>query len=120
MDLTVPGSVMTSNVIPPNVRVNGRPLNVGYGRHSIPVPAGPVRVEADVQWLLRYGRASLDFQLAPGQTVPVFYAAPMHQFSRGNMGHVEQKRPGMIGFVITLGVVAAVLLGLIGLVVAFG
>ena len=94
LDLTVQGSRMTSNVIPPNIWVNGRPLTPEYGRRQVPVPAGPVRVDAEVQWTKKFGQASIVFQAQPGQTIPVFYAAPMHVFANGNIGHVKQSRPG--------------------------
>lgn len=106
LDLTVQGSRMTSNVIPPNVWVNGHLLTPEYGRRQVPVPAGPVRVDAEVQWTKKFGQASMGFQAQPGQTIPVFYAAPMHVFAKGNIGHVKQSRPGawvmwvMSGFLV--------------------
>ena len=41
-----------------------------------------------------YGQASLDVVVQPGEVVPVFYAVPWHQFSRGSIGHEQQKRKG--------------------------
>ena len=120
LDLTVQGSVMTRSFVPPNVWVNGRPLHAEYGRRLVPVPAGPVRVNAQASWMRTYGQAELAFTAAPGQTVPVFYAAPMHQFTTGAMGHVQQKHKGaavvwgILGGVLLLtfgGLVAAILLG---------
>ncbi|MDO5052451.1 MAG: hypothetical protein Q4E05_06140 [Pseudoclavibacter sp.] len=120
VELTVQGNPLAPTAFPPRIRVDGQLMHLPQGRHAIPVRAGPVRVEADVRWVLRYGRASLDFPLAPGQSVPVFYAPPLYQFCRGAMGHVPQKRPGAVPFFITVGVGLAALAGLIALIVLLG
>lgn len=109
VDLTIQGSVMTSNMITPTVVINGHHIGAHYGWQRITVPAGPVHVDAFAQWTRTYGQASLDFQLAAGQCVPVFYAAPMHQFSTGSIGHVRQQRKGMGPFLIIMAVLAVVL-----------
>ena len=111
--LTIQGSVMTSNMIVPTVTVNGRPIRTRYGRQDIPVPAGPVHIEGSAQWLRTYGQAALDFTLQPGQVVPVFYATPMHQFTTGSMGHEQQKRKGVGGFVAILAILVLVVIGVI-------
>ena len=117
--LTIQGSIMTSNMITPTVKINGNWINTQYGLQNIPVPAGRVDVEAYAQWLRTYGQAWLHFTAEPGQVVPVFYAAPMHQFTTGSIGHEEQKRKGMGAFVAILCVVFGfillmILLGAIG------
>ncbi len=90
---------MTSSMVTPTVKVNGQWIHARYGRQDVPVPAGPVRVEAYAQWMRTYGQASLEFTAQPGQVVPVFYAAPMHQFTTGNMGHEKQPRKGVGVFI---------------------
>ena len=50
---------------------------------------------------------------AVGGQVTVYYAAPMHQFSRGAIGYEKQKRPGRLGFGVMLGAVALIVLALI-------
>lgn len=106
--LTVQGSVMTSNLVPPKVTMNGYPVVASYGQNLVPVHPGRIRVEASCQWLRRYGAAALDIDVAPGQTVPVFYASPYHQFTGGRMGFEKQRRPGawflvlIIGFLVVI------------------
>ncbi|MGC3955145.1 MAG: hypothetical protein QM804_13025 [Propionicimonas sp.] len=116
VNLTVQGSMMTSSFIPPNALVNGYPVKVSYGLNQIPVVAGPVRIELSAQWMRTYGQASIDFQLAPGQVVPVFYAAPMHQFTTGSIGFQPVKRKGVGVFVGLM--VAVVLIVLVPLLAA--
>lgn len=106
IDLTIQGSVMTSNMITPDVVINGYRIPTSYGYQQVPMQPGPVHIEAYAQWMRRYGQASMDFTIAPGQRVPVFYAAPMHQFTTGSMGHEKQKRKGLAAF---LGIMALII-----------
>jgi hypothetical protein len=120
LHLTIQGSVMTSNLIPPTVLLNGYPIQVRYGRNDIPVYAGPLHIDISSRWMLTYGKAALDCTVLPNQAVPVFYASPYHQFaSAGSIGHSKVKRNGL-GFVLGLvGTVFAVAL-LIILLAALG
>lgn len=117
---TLQGSVLTSSMILPEVRLNGHRIQVRYGRQDIPVPAGPVHVEASTQWMRTYGQAALDVTVAPGQLVPVFYATPWHQFTTGSMGHQEQQRKGLGGFLAIIGgtVLLVVILVVAGILAA--
>lgn len=116
--LTLQGSVMTSNMIAPKVTMNGYPVAASYGQNVVPVHPGRLQVDVSCQWLRTYGQASLTLDVAPGQTVPVFYAAPLHQFTTGNIGHEKQKRPGVLGFALLMGFLVAVVVVMLGLAVA--
>ncbi|HET6740515.1 MAG TPA: hypothetical protein VFH76_16330 [Kribbella sp.] len=110
LQLTVQGSAMTSNMIPPTVHLNGYSVPVKYGRNDIPVPAGPLHIDIHAQWILTYGKAALDCTVQPNQAVPVFYASPYHQFSSGSIGHSPVKRKGIGGLFVLVAVVVAVVL----------
>ncbi len=104
---------MTSNMITPTVRLNGYTVPVRYGENVLPLPPGRWHIDVHARWLREYGQAGLDFDLAAGQTVPVFYAAPMHQFTTGAIGHVKQQRKGMVPFVLVMAFLLTMLLLLI-------
>jgi len=107
LHLTIQGSVMTSNLIPPTVLLNGYPIQVRYGRNDIPVFAGPLHIDISSRWMMTYGKAALDCTVQPNQAVPVFYASPYHQFaSTGSIGHTKVKRKGLG---VLLGVLGAIL-----------
>ncbi|WP_433022490.1 hypothetical protein [Kribbella sp. CA-294648] len=111
LHLTIQGSSLTSNMIPPTVHLNGYPVPVKYGRNDIPVPAGPLRIGIYSQWMRVFGKAMLDCTVQPNQVVPVFYASPYHQFaSAGSIGHSKVKRNGIGAIFGLIGVVFAVIL----------
>jgi hypothetical protein len=110
--LTVQGSPMTSSMITPAVSVNGYRVVAHYGDNLVPVWAGPNRVDISCQWLMRFGEATLELDVPPGAQLPLFYAAPLHQFSKGAIGFERQRRPGLMGFLAMLAVVVLVVMGI--------
>lgn len=105
--LTVQGSPMTSNMLTPKVSIDGYPVPASYGINRLPVPAGRHTVSAYATWLVKYGQAAYDVEVQPGQSVPVFYAAPMMQFMKGRMGPVKQKRPGLWLLLVVILIIVA-------------
>lgn len=93
------GSPLTSSMITPDVLIDGV-ITVGtkYGLNHYPVTPGRHRIEVRSQWMRTFGQAEVDVAVPPGGVVQLFYAAPLHQFSRGNMGFEPQPRPGMLVF----------------------
>lgn len=94
---------MTSNLLVPGCSINGHPVSTSYGTQDLTVWAGPNHVALAAQWMRTYGQASLDVNVAPGQVVEVFYAAPLHQFTTGSIGLTKQSRKGqgfMFGCVV--------------------
>ena len=97
VQFTTQGHFMTSSFIPPRVLMNGFQIAVpNIGTTTVPVPAGPVAIEANQVYIYGpYGQAGLHVTVAPGQTVPVFYAPPYAMWSKGRMGVEPQERQGL-------------------------
>jgi hypothetical protein len=106
--LTVQGSPMTSSMLTPKVSIDGYPVPASYGVNRLPLPAGRHTVSAYATWLVKYGQASYDVNVQPGESVSVFYAAPMMQFMKGAMGPTKQKRRGMWVFLVLILIVIAI------------
>lgn len=94
LHLTIQGSAMTSNMLTPNVVVDGRHMPASYGTNTYPLPAGQHHLEIYAQWMRKYGQAQMPLNIIAGQQVPVFYRAPLHQFTTGSIGHEKQKAKG--------------------------
>ncbi|MEH3033373.1 MAG: hypothetical protein PGN07_04870 [Aeromicrobium erythreum] len=108
--LTLQGNAMTSSLLTPSVTIDGYPLPARYGEQVLPIHPGEHVVAARCQWLWTYGQAEQRIQAAPGQTVDVFYAAPVLTFLPGAMGPVPQKRAGLGALLGCLGALVLVLL----------
>lgn len=73
------------------------------------IMSGRHRLQVHSQWMRRYGHAAVDVDIAPGQTLEVFYAPPHHQFSNdGAMGLSPQTRGGR-GFLVGIWVFVVLL-----------
>lgn len=116
--LTLQGNLFTAGLTP-TVHVSGHRVNSTFGTMDVPVWSGRNRVEVHTQWMRRYGQAELEVDVPPGAVVPVFYAVPWHQFSRGAIGFEQQQRPGLWAFVLLLGLVVGLpLLAVVAAVLA--
>lgn len=113
--LTLQGNFMTSGLTP-TVHVSGHRVNSRFGTMDVPVWAGRNRVDVHTQWMREYGQASLEVDVPPGGVVPVYYAVPWHQFTRGAIGTEKQGRPGLGVFALIMGLV----IGLPLLVIVLG
>ncbi len=95
INLTIQGNVLTSSMITPSVVLDGHPIPAQYGLNLIPVIPGRHHVHVYGEWMRRYGQADIQLDVPVGQHVPVFYRAPFHQFTTGNIGHVPQPMKGL-------------------------
>lgn len=108
-------------MISPIVTIDGQPAGSTWGRNSFRVPAGVRQVDVAQSYLWTYGRASQPVNVEPGRTSEIFYSGPTVTFGFGGaLGTEPQKRPGT-GLLVGLMVfVAALLLLVVVLAVAFG
>lgn len=116
INLTLQGNAAFRSFITPTVHIDGNLVAAQYGLNTIPVPPGRHHISVYGQWMRQYGQAEMDVDVAQGEYVPVFYAAPLHQFTTGSIGHEPQKTKG-IAFMVTV-VVAAVVLPILFLIVS--
>ena len=114
LKFTVQGHALTTNPVPPKLTIDGyAAATAAPGTTHIPIMSGRHQLKVSAWWLLRFGHAVLDVDIAPGETVEVFYATPHHQFVRqGSLGLTPQDRKGLVGLVTLLVVIMAVVFGL--------
>jgi hypothetical protein len=99
--LHLQGNRMLS-MITPSISIDGFPVAARYGENVYPVPPGQHAVAGHAQWMWRFGHATQPFQVAPGQVVDVFYAAPALTFLSGRMGFEKQRTPGLVPLILLL------------------
>ena len=102
--LHLQGSKLTSSMMTPAVRINGALVQAGYGENTI---------AAQGEWMWSYGNAALTVDVAPGQVVDVWYAAPALTFIDGSMGFSRQKHRGRTAVYSVLGVLVALAVAVI-------
>ncbi|MGW2091427.1 hypothetical protein [Promicromonospora sukumoe] len=114
LSFTVQGNILTSNMIAPTLTVDGWPAPLPVtGTRRIPIRSGRHRLQVYSQWLRRYGHAVLDVDVAPGQTLEVFYAPPHQNFyDEGAIGLSPQVRRGR-GVVIAVWTMIGLLLAMV-------
>lgn len=93
-------------LIKPVVEINGQAVPAQWGVNNIPLPPGQHHVHVHVPYILpsKIGSADLAINVAPQQTVPLEYRAPLWTFSQGSMGPAPQKYNG-VGIAIAVMVV---------------
>lgn len=109
--VNIQGSVMTSSMLVPKLLVDGYEVASVYGANAFAVAAGRHQVELYAQWMRRYGQASMAVEVPAGGVLDVFYAAPLHQFSRGSIGLTKQPHKGMALFGVMIAFVLVVVIG---------
>ncbi len=107
------GSKMSGSLVTPTVTVNGAPVQARYGENLLPVWAGTSTIAAQGEWMWSYGKAALTVDVAPGQVVDVWYAAPALTFIDGSIGLTPQKHRGRTAVYSVLGVVLVLMVAAI-------
>jgi hypothetical protein len=90
-----PAAAFLYQATSPRVRIDGVDTHIrDWGTHTIPVPAGPHRVEVWVPYAMprRLGRTRAEVSVAPGAEVRLEYMAPSFAFARGSLGAPGQQR----------------------------
>lgn len=108
--LTMQGNMFSSTPNSPTVQIDGYPVPGTYGTTFYPLVPGRHLLHLHGQWMRQFGQADLQVDIVPGQTVPVFYAPPWHQFTSGSIGHEKQSRKGLGAMIAIVAVTALVVL----------
>lgn len=105
----------SASMITPLLAIDGFTVPSVWERNVIPVPVGRRHLTAQSSYLWTYGRAELDVDVAPEQTVEIHYAGPLITFMSGRMGFEPQKRGGVVPLIVVLAFIALVIvLAIIG------
>lgn len=108
-------------MVKPAVQINGQPVPARWGVNHIPLPPGQHHVHVHTPYFLppKLGPADLMVTVAPQQTVPVEYRAPLWAFSKGSMGPAPQPYNG-VGLTVAVMAVPFILMLLAMLLIIVG
>jgi hypothetical protein len=112
--VTVQGNVFAGNMAAYLFAVDSREISLpGVGTHAVPVRSGrrSLHVYSRSPW--RYGEVEMELDVAPGQTIDIYYAPPHHGLAPGAMGLTPLRRNGL-GAVIGFAIVAVVVVFVLG------
>lgn len=105
----------TGVFINPTAVINGQTVPLGWGENVIPAPPGVHHIQIYMQWLWKQGKAQITVDNTQAPAPPIYYAMPYTAFQGGAIGFEPQKNPGLVGFLLLIGVpILVVLLCCIG------
>lgn len=99
--------------ISPKVKFDGYPAPASWDRNVYPMASGRHQVQVAVSYLWDYGQATSLVDVGPGQSVELFYSAPMINLVAGRIGFEPQRRPGMVGFWLVIGLAGLIVLAVV-------
>lgn len=110
----------SGSMISPSVTIDNFPAAAKWEDNVYTVPAGTRTITCEARYLWPYGQARTSVNVAPGQTVQLFYASPLVSFGKGAIGPEKQERPGKAVFGVIIGLLCLVILVpiLIGVIAA--
>lgn len=97
---------------PPRLMIDDAEMRMpSWGRHRIPVPAGPHRIKVWVPYVLprKAGRAQTDVTVKSGEEIQLEYMAPAVTFRAGSLGAPGQQKSSGYSTIMVLNGVVAVL-----------
>ncbi|QDP97162.1 hypothetical protein FOE78_15615 [Microlunatus elymi] len=95
----------------PQAEIDGRPVEVGWGRNDLQLPAGDARLELAVRnGRTVYGGAAGDLSITSGQQLDLHYSPPLWRNAAGRIGTAEQPFGGKTAMIALLASIAAVVL----------
>lgn len=94
----------TGVLVDPTAVINGHTVPLRWGENVIPAPPGVHHITIYMQWMWKVGKAEITVDNTSGQAPPVYYALPYTGFQKGAIGHQPQANPGLVGFLLLIGV----------------
>jgi hypothetical protein len=91
-------------IVNPTAVINGQTVPLRWGENVIPAPAGVHNIDIYIQWLWKQGKARITVDNTRAPAPPVYYAMPYTAFNAGAIGFQPQRNPGLVAFLLIIGV----------------
>lgn len=92
--LTIEGSRLTGNLVPPKVTIAGVDHETSYGPNHYDLPAGSHRVRVWSPWMSGAGQAETTVEVVAGAATELFYSAPGFPGAPSRLGPTAHSRAG--------------------------
>jgi hypothetical protein len=89
--------------VTPRAEINGYPVALNWGVNHIPAQPGVHNIHVYMPWMWRYGKADITIDNRTAPAPPVYYAVPFTTFTRGAIGLAPVKNPGLLAFLLVIG-----------------
>lgn len=113
LELTIQGSRLTANLVPPKVSIDGIDHDTEYGSNAYPLAPGRHRVRVWSPWMHSAGEATTEVDVPEGGVTRLYYAAPAVVGGAGRIGPAPHSRPGVRLMGLLVGAVVLLLVVLI-------
>ncbi|HZM82603.1 MAG TPA: hypothetical protein VFC19_43355 [Candidatus Limnocylindrales bacterium] len=100
----------TGVFINPTAVINGQTVPLRWGENVVPAPPGVHHITIYMQWLWKQGTAQITVDNSQAPAPPVYYAMPYNAFQAGAIGFQPQNNPGLVPFLLIIGVPLLLLL----------
>lgn len=100
----------TGVIVNPTAVINGHNVPLRWGENVISAAPGVHHITIYMQWLWKVGRAEITVDNTRAPAPPVHYALPYNGFQKGAIGFQPQANPGLIPFLLMIGVPVLLLL----------
>jgi hypothetical protein len=94
----------TGVIVNPTAIINGHSVPLRWGENVIPAPPGVHHITIYMQWLWKVGSAEITVDNSRAPAPPVYYALPYSGFQKGAIGFEPQSNPGLVPFLLIVGV----------------
>lgn len=94
----------------PTAVINGQMVPLRWGENVIPAPPGVHHITIYMQWLWKQGVGEITVDNTRAPAPPVYYAMPYTAFHKGAIGFQPQSNPGLVAFLLLIGLPILVLL----------
>lgn len=97
-------------LVTPTAVINGQMVPLRWGENVIPAPPGVHHITIYVQWMWKTGVAEITVDNTRAPAAPVHYSMPYTNFHKGAIGFQPQASPGLVVFLLLIGVPILLLL----------
>jgi hypothetical protein len=96
--------------VTPRAEINGHTVPLNWGDNMIQAQPGVHNIKIYMPWMWKYGKAEITVDNRTAPAPRVYYAPPFTTFTKGAIGLEPVKNPGLLVFLLAIGLPIALIL----------